>query len=229
VLIEYLHDVCQPLALGLENARLFATLTQMAATDELTGVANRRKFMETLRVEGARSRRGSEPLSMLLVDLDHLKKINDAHGHRAGDLAIRHVADILTRRRRATDLPGRLGGEEFALLMPATPKEGALLTAERIIREVSGAPVPKVGTVTVSIGVATMPEDARDEEPLIRVADLRLYAAKAAGRNQVRATSVPAELNEAAAAANASATTADAPAPEAPPETPDTEAGGSKT
>ena len=195
-LIEYLHDVCQPLALGLENARLFTTLTQMAATDEMTGVANRRKFMETLRVEGVRSRRSTDPLSLLLVDLDHLKKINDTHGHQAGDAAIRHVADILTRRRRATDLPGRLGGEEFALLMPATAKDGALHTAERIVREVSGQPVPKAGTVTVSIGVATMPEDARDEEPLIRVADHRLYAAKAAGRNQVRSTSVPAELTE---------------------------------
>jgi len=195
-LIEYLHDVCQPLALGLENARLFATLTQMAATDDVTGVANRRKFMETLRIEGTRSRRSTDPLSLLLVDLDHLKTINDTHGHPAGDAAIRHVADILTRRRRATDLPGRLGGAEFALLMPATGKEGAVLTAERIVREVSGHPVPNVGTVTVSIGAATMPEDAREEEPLIRVADHRLYAAKAAGRNQVRATSVPAELNE---------------------------------
>jgi len=196
VLIEYLHDVCQPLALGLENARLFSTLTLMAATDEMTGVANRRKFMETLRVEVSRARRSTEPLSLLLVDLDHLKKINDTHGHQTGDTAIRHVADILTRRRRATDLPGRLGGEEFALLMPATAKDGAVLTAERIVREVSGYPVPKVGTVTVSIGVATMPEDAREEEPLIRIADHRLYAAKAAGRNQVRSTSVPAEMKE---------------------------------
>jgi diguanylate cyclase (GGDEF)-like protein len=218
-LIEYLHDVCQPLALGLENARLFATLTQMAATDELTGVANRRKFMETLRVEGVRCRRSTDPLSLLLVDLDHLKKINDTHGHQAGDAAIRHVADILTRRRRATDLPGRLGGEEFALLMPATAKEGAVLTAERIVREVSGHSVPKAGTVTVSIGVATMPEDAREEEPLIRVADHRLYAAKAAGRNQVRSTSVPAELTEPGAQEAVSA--------EPPPPTPEPE--GSET
>ena len=214
VMMEFLHDVCQPLALGLENARLFATLSQMAATDELTGVANRRKFMETLRVEGVRSRRSTDPLSLLLVDLDQLKKINDRHGHQAGDTAIRHVADILTRRRRATDLPGRLGGEEFALLMPATSKEGALLTAERIVREVSGYPVPKIGTVTVSIGVATMPEDARDEEPLIRVADHRLYAAKAAGRNQVRSTSVPAELTEPGAQEAMAAEPPSPPAPE---------------
>ena len=212
VLIEFLHDVCQPLALGLENARLFMTLSQMAATDEMTGVANRRKFMETLRVETVRSRRGSDPLSLLLVDLDHLKKINDTQGHQAGDAAIRHVADILTRRRRASDLPGRLGGEEFALLMPATLKDGAVLTAERICREVSGYPVPRVGTVTVSIGVATMPEDAREEEPLIRVADRRLYAAKAAGRNQVRATSVPAELGESSGEPPAPPGSPDAPA-----------------
>jgi len=221
-LIEYLHDVCQPLALGLENARLFSTLTLMAATDDMTGVANRRKFMETLRVEVTRSRRTTEPLSLLLVDVDNLKKINDTQGHAAGDAAIRHVADILTRRRRATDLPGRLGGEEFALLMPATPKDGAVLTAERIIREVSGYPAPKAGTVTVSIGVATMPEDAREEEPLIRVADHRLYAAKAAGRNQLRATSVPAELKEPGAAESlaAEAAAADPAAPPTAPETP---------
>jgi diguanylate cyclase (GGDEF)-like protein len=173
-----------------------------------------------------RARRSTESLSLLLVDVDNLKKINDTHGHTAGDAAIRHVADILTRRRRATDLPGRLGGEEFALLMPATPKEGAVLTAERIVREVSGYPVPKVGTVTVSIGVATMPEDAREEEPLIRVADHRLYAAKAAGRNQVRSTSVPAELKEPGAQESLAAEAAPPPAA-APPADPPTDGSGS--
>jgi diguanylate cyclase (GGDEF)-like protein len=194
VMIEFLRDVCQPLALGLENSRLFATLSQMAATDDLTGVANRRKFMETLRVEGVRARRSSDPLSLLLVDLDHLKKINDKHGHPGGDAAIRHVADILTRRRRATDLPGRTGGEEFGLLMPATEKDGAVLTAERICREVSGYPVPKVGTVTVSIGVATMPEDAGDEERLVKVADHRSW--QCGGPQPGSVMSVPAELSD---------------------------------
>jgi diguanylate cyclase (GGDEF)-like protein len=198
----------------------------MAATDDMTGVANRRKFMETLRVEVKRSRRSTEPLSLLLVDLDNLKRINDTHGHATGDAAIRHVADILTRRRRATDLPGRLGGEEFALLMPATPKDGAVLTAERIVREVSGHPVPKAGTITVSIGVATLPDDAREEEPLIRVADHRLYAAKAAGRNQVRSTSVPAELKEPGAQESLPAEAAVPPGAE-PPAEPPTDGSGS--
>jgi diguanylate cyclase (GGDEF)-like protein len=169
----------------VENARLFARLSQMASTDELTQLANRRRFAETLRSEIDRARRSDAPVSLVLLDIDHLKVINDSHGHPAGDAAIRHVAVAIRSERREADLAARLGGEEFALLLPATPLVGAVTTAERIRGFLSNNAVPGVSVVTVSAGVATFPDDAEDEENLVRVADERLYAAKSAGRNLV--------------------------------------------
>jgi diguanylate cyclase (GGDEF)-like protein len=153
-------------------------------------MANRRRFSETFRLELSRTRRSLAPLSLVLADVDHLKKINDGYGHPAGDAAIRHVAEALGRGRRDTDLAARLGGEEFALLLPATDLNGAVKAAERIRRELSESSVPGVGAVTVSLGVATCPEDGQSEQELIRVADERLYAAKSGGRNRVCYASV---------------------------------------
>jgi diguanylate cyclase (GGDEF)-like protein len=183
--LEFLQDVAQQVALGMENARLFSALSQMASTDELTRLANRRRFTESLRMEMARMRRSETPLSLIMADADHLKAINDAHGHPAGDAAIRHVADAIRKGGRETDMAARLGGEEFALLLPGTDALGAVKAAERIRKALASSTIPTVGTVTVSMGVATAPEDAAAEEELVRVADARLYAAKARGRNQV--------------------------------------------
>jgi diguanylate cyclase (GGDEF)-like protein len=200
--VEFLEDVLQQVSLGVENARLFARLAQMASTDELTQLANRRRFTETFRLELSRTRRSSVPLSLVLSDIDHLKKINDGLGHPAGDAAIRHVAATLRQGRRDTDLVARLGGEEFALLLPATDLGGAVKAAERIRRELSESVVPGVGTVTVSLGVATCPEDGHTEQELIRVADERLYAAKSGGRNRVCYASSQGTLSVTAAAEN---------------------------
>jgi diguanylate cyclase (GGDEF)-like protein len=183
--LDFLQDVAQQVALGMENARLFSALSQMASTDELTRLANRRRFTESLRMEMARMRRSESPLSLIMADADHLKAINDAHGHPAGDAAIRHVADAIRKGGRETDMAARLGGEEFALLLPGTDAVGAVKAAERIRKALASSTIPTVGTVTVSMGVATAPEDAAAEEELVRVADARLYAAKARGRNQV--------------------------------------------
>lgn len=182
--LSFLADAAQQVALGVGNARLFATLSQMAATDDLTQLANRRRFGEALRLELARSRRGSVPLALVLADIDHLKQINDTHGHPAGDAAIRHVADALQRGRRETDLAARLGGEEFALLLPATDRAGAIRAAERIRGELTESAVARIGTVTVSLGAAIFPEDGTTERELMAVADERLYAAKSSGRNR---------------------------------------------
>jgi diguanylate cyclase (GGDEF)-like protein len=187
--VERLHDVVQPIALGIENGRLFERLAEMAETDALTQLPNRRKLMETLRDEVAQAHRSRSPLSLLMVDIDHLKKINDAYGHPAGDAAIRYVADTLTRRRRVTDLPARMGGEEFAMLLPNTDLHAARTTAERICREVADTEVLGVGKVTVSVGVATL-RSVDDGEVLIRHADERLYAAKTGGRNRVAVASL---------------------------------------
>lgn len=184
-LVEFLMDVAQQVAVGVENARLFAALSQMASTDELTQLANRRRFAETFHLELARGRRTGAPLALIMADVDHLKRVNDTFGHPAGDAAIRHAADALKRGRREIDLAARLGGEEFALLLPGTQLVGAVNAAERIRRDLAGSTIAPVGTVTVSIGVAAFPQDGSEEEDLVRIADERLYAAKSGGRNQV--------------------------------------------
>src|SRR5207245_8489845 len=144
-LIEFLGDVSQQLALGVENARLFAALSQMASTDELTQLANRRRFTEALRRELGRARRTGLPLSLVLIDVDHLKKVNDTFGHPAGDAAIRHVAAALREGRRDTDVVARFGGEEFALLLPGTDHLGAVKAAERVRTRLSSSVVEAVG------------------------------------------------------------------------------------
>ena len=184
-LLEFLYGLAQQLALGVENARLFEQLAQLASTDDLTELANRRRFTEALRVELARSRRDGSTLALLLIDIDHLKRINDSHGHPAGDAAIRHVAGMLKRARRESDVAARLGGEEFALLLPGTDVVGAVTVAEALRARLAAAPAAGAFTVTVSIGVASSPEDGVEEDELIRAADRRLYAAKAGGRNRV--------------------------------------------
>jgi diguanylate cyclase (GGDEF)-like protein len=183
--IEFLGDVAQQVALGVENARLFLALSQMASTDELTQLANRRRFTEALRRELGRARRTGLPLSLILVDVDHLKKVNDTFGHPSGDAAIRHVAGALKEGRRDTDVVARFGGEEFALLLPGTDHLGATKAAERVRVRLSTTLLDAVGQVTASMGVATWPQDGATEERLVWVADQRLYAAKEGGRNRV--------------------------------------------
>lgn len=183
--IEFLGDVAQQVALGVENARLFLALSQMASTDELTQLANRRRFTEALRRELGRARRTGLPLSLIIVDVDHLKKVNDTFGHPSGDAAIRHVAAALKEGRRDTDVVARFGGEEFALLLPGTDHVGATKAAERVRVRLSSTLLDTVGQVTASMGVATWPQDGATEERLVWVADQRLYSAKEGGRNRV--------------------------------------------
>ncbi|HEV7502072.1 MAG TPA: sensor domain-containing diguanylate cyclase, partial [Vicinamibacteria bacterium] len=183
--IEFLGDVAQQVALGVENTRLFLALSQMASTDELTQLANRRRFTEALRRELGRARRTGLPLSLVLVDVDHLKKVNDTFGHPVGDTAIRHVAAALKEGRRETDVVARFGGEEFALLLPGTDHVGAVKAAERVRVRLSTSLLETVGQVTASMGVSTWPEDGATEERLVWVADQRLYEAKEGGRNRV--------------------------------------------
>jgi diguanylate cyclase (GGDEF)-like protein len=183
-LVEYLNDVAQQVALGVENARLVSRLAEMATTDELTRLPNRRRFSEALRVEIARARR-SGGFALVMVDLDHLKQINDTHGHQAGDQVIRHVADVLRRGTRLTDCAARLGGEEFGVVLTGTDWAGAILKAERFREEVASHPLEGIGTVGISAGIALCPGDGMDETSLVRAADRRLYLAKDGGRNRV--------------------------------------------
>lgn len=165
------------------------TLEELAATDPLTRLKNRRAFFGEGEKNLSLARRHRTDLSVLLLDVDYFKRINDAHGHHIGDTALTAIARILTTMTRAEDTAARIGGEEFALLLPNTNRLGAAVLAERIRAAiekegflVAGEPVP----LTASMGVASYCGDAVDSiEQLLQVADRRLYLAKQAGRNRI--------------------------------------------
>ncbi len=167
-----------------------------ADRDYLTGLANRRRFRHALGQELERWRRYKVACSLLLVDIDFLKRVNDTHGHSAGDAVIRHVAAALTELSRDNDTAARLGGEEFALLLAGANEASALAAAERLRAAVSAGEVENVGFTSVSIGVASCPAHADSERTLYAACDQALYRAKGEGRN--RSTLAPA-LNPSAA------------------------------
>jgi diguanylate cyclase (GGDEF)-like protein len=199
VQVEFLHDVTQQIALGLENARLFAAMSTMATTDELTRIANRRKFMDVFQLELQKANKTGRPLTLILADVDHLKKINDGYGHPAGDAAIRHVADVLREGRREADLAARLGGEEFGVILPDTDILAGARIADQICSKLGSSVVTGVGTVTASFGVATAPEDGDEAKDLMKTADERLYTAKSSGRDQVCYVTVSKDVPESTA------------------------------
>jgi diguanylate cyclase (GGDEF)-like protein len=183
--VDFLQDVAQQIAFGLENARLFTALSRLASTDELTGLANRRRFLEVTEEELARCLEEEQPFSLVLADLDHLKRINDSHGHAAGDQAIVHAAHALESERGEGEVAARVGGEEFALGLPGRVLEEALTRANGACGALANGFVSGVGRVTASFGVASAPADGRTASELLKAADARLYRAKALGRNRV--------------------------------------------
>ncbi|MGB8650182.1 MAG: sensor domain-containing diguanylate cyclase [Mycobacteriales bacterium] len=169
-------------ALALRNAWLLEQVQRLAATDGLTKIANRRTFETALEREVARATRNAEHVSLVLVDIDHFKQLNDQHGHQAGDEVLRNVAAALSCECRDFDTAARYGGEEFAVILPGCGPDEALPIAERLRLAVSGA--PSVVPITASAGVATYPGQAGDADSLVRAADEALYASKHAGRNR---------------------------------------------
>ncbi|KQV46504.1 GGDEF domain-containing protein [Duganella sp. Root336D2] len=167
-----------------------AELTRQATTDSMTGIASRRHFMERGNDEIDRARRYHLPLTVLLLDIDHFKQINDRFGHPAGDKLLQVVAQACQSNARNVDLPGRLGGEEFALLMPETSAVAARLAAERLRRAISAIPPALSGVphqVTASFGIATLKSYDASMDGLVARADAALYRAKNGGRNRVEA------------------------------------------
>ncbi len=178
------HELTDEIA---RRGELEAELKRLAATDPLTGAANRRHFHAEATRELARSRRYGRPLALLMLDIDHFKKINDTYGHGAGDEVLRALVGLCHAKLRGQDILGRLGGEEFAILAPECPPERGVVLAERLCRKLAEVRVEtEQGAVsfTVSIGVTDCPPEAPIEDHLER-ADKALYRAKSEGRNRV--------------------------------------------
>jgi diguanylate cyclase (GGDEF)-like protein len=176
-------------AIALENARLHDVVQWQAITDELTGLVNRRRFLDALRSEIGRGQRLGGRLSVVLADLDDFKLVNDRFGHHAGDEVLLAFADLLREHGRDVDVAARLGGEEFAILLPETGIEGASAGAERLRRSLAelGLPLGDNGQevhVTASFGVAEL-SNGQSLDALLRAADTALYEAKGKGKNRV--------------------------------------------
>lgn len=178
-------DLADRVAVVVSHAELFAQVERQAVTDPMTGLFNRRYFTEQLSKEIDRYQRFGHPFSYIIVDLDYLKKINDSLGHHFGDVAIKHIANVMKRSVRDVDTVGRFGGEEFVVLLPETAHENARMVANRICAAIRAKPVEGIGVITASLGLATFPQDAQDRDKLQELADQALYLAKHRGRNQV--------------------------------------------
>jgi diguanylate cyclase (GGDEF)-like protein len=187
--IESLSALAVQAGVAIENARLHRVVERQAVTDALTGLANRRQFYEVLGREYERAQRFGTPLSLILLDIDDFKVINDTRGHLAGDAVLHGVATTLAELIREIDMAARYGGEEFAVLLPQTAQEGAAQLAERLRREIASRPIrfgpDEIEGITASFGVAAGPEDSMTQIDLIASADAALYQAKRDGKNHV--------------------------------------------
>ena len=195
--IGYLTQVFNRMTESLWESR--EKLEKMSRTDELTGLPNRRELDRMFKTELGRAERSEAPLSVLMMDLDNFKRFNDQYGHLKGDSLLSEASHFLNLNLRPTDIATRYGGEEFVVLLPDTSKRHAAALAERLRREFAEACQGADESnpwVTISIGVATWPEDGRTKDDLIRAADTALYSAKRAGRNRVRTAVFPAPLVE---------------------------------
>jgi diguanylate cyclase (GGDEF)-like protein len=187
--IELLATFASLVAQAIENARLYAQMQEQARTDALTGLNNRRTFDALLADELARAQRFNRPVSLLMLDIDHFKRVNDTYGHQAGDVVLKVLGELLGRQARAIDRVCRYGGEEITVILPETGFEIAAKVAERLRAAVEAHPFDINGgaplRITVSIGVASFPAHADSVQTLMVAADAAMYAAKAGGRNRV--------------------------------------------
>ncbi len=175
----------------LTYRRRYRELLAEYGRDSLTGIPDRRRYDALSAEVYDFAKKKGQSLSMIVIDIDHFKRVNDAFGHAAGDRTLKTIAQRLTTEIREADLLFRYGGEEFVVLSPGVPHGAALLLAERLRRAVAACDLPHGGRVTISAGVATAPQEAPDIEKLFMLADNRLYRAKAAGRDRVLGSSEP--------------------------------------
>lgn len=166
---------------------LLDKVNYMAITDALTGLYNRRKFHDTLTSEFERAKRYATPFSLIMIDIDHFKRVNDNYGHNAGDAVLKVVSSLILKSVREIDTASRFGGEEFMVVLPNTDISNAKVVAERMLVSIARYPFPNINeAITVSIGIGGMPDsNIKNEDQVIRCADIALYRAKQSGRNRV--------------------------------------------
>jgi diguanylate cyclase (GGDEF)-like protein len=185
-----IEDSVSQAAPVLANLRNLSLAERRASTDSLTGLPNRRGLDDTLKRLVAHANRSHTPVSLVAIDLDHFKDVNDTAGHECGDEVLAAFGVMLRANLRGSDVAARAGGEEFVVVLPETDRSGAMHVAEQLRRATEALSVPRLGArITASFGVATLPDDALDTDALLRLADRALYAAKQRGRNRVEAAS----------------------------------------
>jgi len=187
-----LQTVADITAISLAKAKLFEEVQQLADTDGLTKLYNKRKFLEFLDLELKEASRYPRTVSLIVLDIDNFKNYNDTHGHPKGDELLKKIGDILRENIREVDILARYGGEEFCIICPETDKKGSLALAGRLREKVAETPFfggekQPLGRITISLGVATYPQDKEDLEGLIEAADQALYRAKQGGRDRISA------------------------------------------
>lgn len=182
---DFLTIFAQQIEMAITIADLFEEVKSQAVTDGLTGLYNRRYFEEYLKKEVTRAMRQQQPFSIVGLDLDHLKQINDKYGHAYGDLAIKTVANVLKKNARSIDTAARMGGEEFNVILPGVDSNGAMIAAERIRKALESEQLDTIGHITASIGVATFLEHSDNIEDILELTDQAMYQSKRNGRNQV--------------------------------------------
>lgn len=183
--MDFLGLFAKQIEMAITIADLFQAVREQAVTDSLTGLYNRRYFEEALEKEVQRAKRQQQPFSIIGIDLDHLKQINDTHGHFYGDLAIKTIAKVLKSNARSVDVPARMGGEEFNILLPGISSAGAMVAAERIRKSIEREDIETIGHITGSLGVATYFEHTENPEELLELTDQAMYTSKRNGRNRV--------------------------------------------
>ena len=183
--LNFLGLFAKQIELAITIADLFQAVKEQAITDGMTGLYNRRYFEEYIKKEAIRAMRQNQKFTVIGLDLDHLKQINDTYGHNYGDIAIKTIAEVLKSNARAIDIAARMGGEEFNLILPGVDIEGGCIAAERIRKAIEAVELEKIGHITASLGVATYPDQSDDLEELLELTDQAMYESKRNGRNRV--------------------------------------------
>ena len=183
--LNFLSLFAKQIELAITIADLFQAVKEQAVTDGMTGLYNRRYFEEFIKKEAIRSERQNQKFTVIGLDLDHLKQINDMYGHNYGDIAIKAIAEVLKNNARSIDVAARMGGEEFNLILPGVDSAGGCIAAERIRKAIEAVKLEKIGHITASLGVATYLEHSDDIDELLEITDHAMYESKRNGRNRV--------------------------------------------